>query len=55
MHQTQDPGPDGEDGMHKSFRRDEAKRFNFFLHEGIVTRKGEAISIRDTCGLMKAR
>jgi len=55
VRQTQDPGTDGEGGMGQSFRRDGAKRFNFFLHEGIDTLKGEAVSTIDTCGLMKTR
>lgn len=41
--------------MGKSFRREGAKRFNCFLHEGTDTLKGEAVSTIDTCGLMETR
>ena len=40
----------GRVGVGKSFRREGAKRFNFFLPEGIDILKGEAVSIIDTCG-----
>lgn len=55
IHQTEDTGTDGEGKTDRSFRWDWAKRFNFFPHEGIVTLKGEAVSIIDTSGLLKAK
>ena len=42
-------------GVGKSFSRDGAKRFNFFLQESTDALKEEAVSTVDTCGLMKAR